>query len=69
MFELYFLEIIQRVAKQEEPSFRPKLSNVLDSVNLPGIKELAEKCWNECPEARPDFEEIRKQVRKHSMGK
>ncbi|KAK3705209.1 hypothetical protein QZH41_014003, partial [Actinostola sp. cb2023] len=62
-------EIIQRVHQKEHPPYRPKLSNVLDSVNLPGMRELAEKCWNENVDARPDFEEVRKQVRKHSMGK
>lgn len=62
-------EIVTRVAAREDPLYRPKLSNVLDSVNLPGMKELAEKCWNEILEIRPDFEEIRKIMRKHSMGK
>jgi hypothetical protein len=63
------LDIIGRVSNSEVPYYRPKLSNVLDGVDLPGVREMAEKCWNENPEARPDFEEIRKHVRKHSTGK
>ncbi|XP_031575273.1 speract receptor-like isoform X2 [Actinia tenebrosa] len=62
-------EIIEEVTKGQVPYYRPKLSNVLDGVDLPGVREMAEKCWNENPDARPEFEEIRKHVRKHSTGK
>lgn len=61
-------EITQRLISQEVPPFRPKL-NVVNSSDLPGLKALTERCWDEYPEARPDFSEVKKHVRKLSNGR
>ena len=62
-------EIVQRVTMQEFPPFRPKLSNIAKQYEIPGLVQITEKCWNEQPEARPDFEDLKRQIRKMSVGR
>ncbi|XP_048576337.1 atrial natriuretic peptide receptor 1 isoform X2 [Nematostella vectensis] len=63
-------DIIEKVTRVESPPFRPKLSTiVLEGPTVAGIVDLAKWCWEENPDHRPDFEEIRKTVRKLPMGK
>lgn len=63
------LEIVQRVMIQECPPFRPKLSNIAKQYDVPGLAQITEKCWNEQPDARPDFEDLKRQIRKMSVGR
>jgi len=62
-------EIVQRVMIQECPPFRPKLSNIAKQYDVPGLVQITEKCWNEQPDARPDFEDLKRQIRKMSVGR
>jgi len=62
-------EIVQRVMMQEYPPFRPKLSNIAKRYDVPGLVQITEKCWNEQPEARPEFEDLKRQIRKMSVGR
>ena len=54
---------------RENPPFRPKLSNVAKEAEVPGLIKMTEKCWNEEPEARPEFEDIKRLIRKMSVGR
>jgi len=54
---------------QEYPPFRPKLSNIAKQYDVPGLVQITEKCWNEQPEARPEFEDLKRQIRKMSVGR
>ena len=63
------LEIVQRVMMQEYPPFRPKLSNIAKQYDVPGLVQITEKCWNEQPDVRPDFEDLKRQIRKMSVGR
>ena len=62
-------EIVQRVMMQEFPPFRPRLSNTAKEYDVPGLVQITEKCWNEQPEARPEFEDLKRQIRKMSVGR
>lgn len=56
----YFTEIVSRVAARETPPFRPAVS----PRDCPEeLKELMEKCWNDNPDDRPSFENIRSLLR------
>ena len=65
----WFTEIIQRVTIHENPPFRPKLGNIGKECEVPGLIQMTEKCWNEQPEARPEFEDLKRQIRKMSVGR
>ena len=54
---------------RENPPFRPKLSNIASQHDVPGLVQITEKCWNEQPEVRPDFEDLKRQIRKMSVGR
>lgn len=64
-----FAEVVQRVMMRESPPFRPKFNNIVKQSDLPGLRQITERCWNEQPEARPDFEDLRRQIRKMSVGR
>ena len=53
----------------ENPPFRPKLGNIGKECEVPGLIQMTEKCWNEQPEARPEFEDLKRQIRKMSVGR
>ena len=47
---------------------------ILSDPNLPVdvpdyVKELIQSCWNECPEKRPDFSQIRTRLKKLNQGR
>lgn len=62
-------EIIQRVMMRENPPFRPKFQNFPKGADFPALKQMTEKCWNEYPELRPEFEELKRLIRKMSVGR
>ena len=64
-----FTEVVQRVMMRESPPFRPKFNNIVKQSDLPGLRQITERCWSEQPEARPDFEDLRRQIRKMSVGR
>ena len=64
-----FTEVVQRVMMRESPPFRPKFNNIVKPSDLPGLRQITERCWNEQLEARPDFEDLRRQIRKMSVGR
>jgi len=68
-FAYKIIEIVQRVMMRENPPFRPKFSSIVKQSDLPGLKQITEKCWNEQPEARPEFEDLKRQIRKMSVGR
>ena len=52
---------------------RPDMK-ILSDPNLPVdvpdyVKELIQSCWNECPEKRPDFSQIRTRLKKLNQGR
>lgn len=49
---------------RENPPFRPKFQTVVKDSDLPGLRQITERCWNEQPEARPEFEDLKRQIRK-----
>ncbi|XP_070537461.1 atrial natriuretic peptide receptor 1-like [Ptychodera flava] len=52
-------DIIERVKGHHKPSFRPQLSA---SLAPDDVIKLAEECWSENPDVRPDFIKIRSLV-------
>lgn len=54
---------------RESPPFRPKFNNIVKQADLPGLQQITERSWHEQPEARPDFEDLRRQIRKMSVGR
>lgn len=57
-YSLSFLEIVKRVTEAEIPPFRPTVVNLITGVEE--LRELMKLCWEEKPEARPDFHDIKK---------
>ncbi|XP_078348931.1 atrial natriuretic peptide receptor 1-like isoform X2 [Oculina patagonica] len=55
-------EIVSRVQNGEFPPFRPTVSELITGVEE--IRELMKECWEESPDMRPDFHEIKKIVNK-----
>lgn len=56
------LEIVNRVQNGEFPPFRPTVSELITGVEE--IRELMKQCWEESPDLRPDFHEIKKIMNK-----
>lgn len=52
------LDIIKRVTECEIPPFRPTVVKLISGVEE--LRELMKFCWEEKPEARPDFHDIKK---------
>lgn len=61
-FALNSSEIVSRVQIGEFPPFRPTVSELITGVEE--IRELMKQCWEESPDLRPDFHEIKKIVNK-----
>ena len=61
-FALNSSEIVSRVQISEFPPFRPTVSELITGVEE--IRELMKQCWEESPDLRPDFHEIKKIVNK-----
>ncbi|CAG2186308.1 Receptor-type guanylate cyclase gcy-9,Adenylate cyclase,Receptor-type guanylate cyclase gcy-7,Receptor-type guanylate cyclase gcy-22,Receptor-type guanylate cyclase gcy-11,Guanylyl cyclase GC-E,Receptor-type guanylate cyclase gcy-17,Retinal guanylyl cyclase 1,Receptor-type guanylate cyclase gcy-12,Guanylate cyclase 2G,Olfactory guanylyl cyclase GC-D,Receptor-type guanylate cyclase gcy-3,Receptor-type guanylate cyclase gcy-23,Receptor-type guanylate cyclase gcy-20,Receptor-type guanylate cyclase gcy-19,Reti len=60
-------EIINRVRKGEDPPYRPLIP---DNSNIPDkAYNLMTSCWNENPDFRPDFSNIRKKLIDLNGGK
>ena len=36
---------------------------------ITAVSELIQNCWNECPEKRPDFSQIRTRLKKLNQGR
>jgi len=53
-------EIIKKVIEREIPPFRPTVVNLITGVEE--LRELMKSCWDEKPEARPDFHDIKKSM-------
>ena len=65
---LYFLlDIIKRVVYVEVPVFRPHVPNFIP--DLVELKDLMKICWEEDPDNRPDFSEIKKRIHKTVVTK
>ena len=65
---LYFLlDIIKRVVYVEVPVFRPLVPNFIP--DLVELKDLMKICWEEDPDNRPDFSEIKKRIHKTVVTK
>ena len=56
------LEIVNRVQNGEFPPFRPTVAELITGVEE--IRELMKQCWEENPDLRPDFHEIKKIMNK-----
>ncbi|KAJ7340159.1 guanylate cyclase [Desmophyllum pertusum] len=55
-------EIIKRVREFEVPIFRPTLKNIDIIEELEELRVLMKNCWEEDPDSRPDFTEIKKRM-------
>lgn len=55
-------EIVNRVQNGEFPPFRPTVSELITGVEE--MRELMKQCWEESPDLRPDFHEIKKIMNK-----
>ncbi|XP_068761980.1 LOW QUALITY PROTEIN: atrial natriuretic peptide receptor 1-like [Montipora capricornis] len=55
-------EIVSRVQNGEFPPFRPTVSELIAGVEE--MRELMKQCWEENPDMRPDFHEIKKTMNK-----
>ena len=53
-------EVIKHVIQKEDPPFRPKVDRALCP---PGLYSLMENCWSESPTKRPNFKEIRSEMK------
>ena len=51
-------DIIKRVTECEIPPFRPTVTSLISGVEE--LRELMKLCWDEKPEARLDFHDIKK---------
>ena len=59
-FWYLFLAIIEKVKQRCDPPFRPFVHELLDGAE--GLRDLMKLCWNDIPEERPQFSELRKDV-------
>jgi hypothetical protein len=59
---IFFSEIVRRVQNTEFPPFRPTVPVLIAGVEE--IRELMKQCWQEEPDLRPDFNEIKKIMNK-----
>lgn len=59
---LKFVEIVNKVQTGEFPPFRPTVSELISGVEE--MRELMKQCWEEHPDLRPDFHEIKKTMNK-----
>ena len=55
-----FQEIIRRVREFEVPIFRPTVLNIIE--DLDELRDLMKTCWEEDPDSRPDFPEIKRRI-------
>lgn len=55
-------EIVDKVQNGEFPPFRPTVSELITGVEE--LRELMKQCWEESPDLRPDFHEIKKIMNK-----
>ncbi|KAL9957058.1 hypothetical protein ACROYT_G038645 [Oculina patagonica] len=53
-------EIIKRVKEAQVPIFRPTVLNIIEE--LEELRDLMKHCWEEDPDSRPDFTEIRRRM-------
>lgn len=60
-------DIIKRVVYVEVPVFRPLVPNFIP--DLVELKDLMKICWEEDPDNRPDFSEIKKRIHKTVVTK
>lgn len=58
----YSSDIIKRVTECEIPPFRPTVINLISGVEE--LRELMKLCWEEKPEVRPDFHDIKKTMQR-----
>ncbi|KAK2572043.1 Atrial natriuretic peptide receptor 1 [Acropora cervicornis] len=63
----YCKDIIKRVVYVEVPVFRPLVPNFIP--DLVELKDLMKICWEEDPDNRPDFSEIKKRIHKTVVTK
>ena len=59
-FFFFFSAIIEKVKMNLSPPFRPVVSELISKAE--GLHDLMKKCWQEKPEERPSFAELRKDV-------
>ena len=55
-----FQEIIRRVREVEVPIFRPTVFNIIEELDE--LRDLMKTCWEEDPNSRPDFPEIKRRM-------
>jgi Protein tyrosine and serine/threonine kinase len=58
-----YAAIIEAVASNIQPIFRPDLSRMQINDVSDEFKTLMRHCWSEQPNERPDFDEISKTIR------
>jgi len=67
-------QVIDLVKDPKGPKVTRPDMKVLSDPSLPVevpdyVKELIQNCWNECPEKRPDFSQIRTRLKKLNQGR
>ena len=56
----FLADIIKKVANVDVPVFRPTVLNFID--DLVELSDLMRNCWEEDPDSRPDFNEIKRRL-------
>ncbi|XP_015762336.1 PREDICTED: guanylate cyclase 32E-like [Acropora digitifera] len=59
---IFLADIIRRVTECEVPPFRPTVTTLIPWVEE--LRELMKTCWEEKPEVRPDFHDIKKSMQR-----
>ena len=51
---------MKRVRNTENPPFRPTVSELIEKAE--SLRDVMKNCWNEIPDERPTFPDIRKTI-------
>ncbi|PFX31873.1 atrial natriuretic peptide receptor 1-like [Stylophora pistillata] len=60
-------EILGRITEPEVPIFRPTVHNFIEEMEE--LRDLMKNCWEEDPDSRPDFTEIKKRINRILVAK
>lgn len=67
----YSKEVIEQVIAKQDPPYRPKMPGLSDGEKSTNdlISRMVHECWDEDPDARPSFSDLKRQLRKINRGR